>query len=77
MSGKRKKVKSRRSDNEPYDDQETLEEIKETEDSFMKVLSPVEPYIMMIQSVLVWEDPKYTAAMLVIVNILFWYLLFN
>ena len=54
-------------------DSEVMEYIKSSENKYNLLLSPWEPYIMTVQSLLVWENPQHTAILLVVVNILFWY----
>lgn len=73
MPLRKRKSKSRRSDSSQQLDQETRKEDQETEECLRKFLNPMESSIMKIQSVLVWEDPRYSTAMLVVANVLFWY----
>ena len=68
---RRKKAKER-SDTEIWSDQMLQMEILDTERRLQEVISPVESYIMMTQSILVWENPQYTSVMFVCANILFW-----
>lgn len=42
------------------------------EEILMNLFSPIEPIIMRIQSLLVWENPKRSAVMVVCLHILFW-----
>jgi len=53
-------------------DDEYVRKLECTEERFRKILNPAESYVMGIQSVLVWENPKYSAIVFAIVNILFW-----
>ena len=53
-------------------DEDPQEKVIITEERFMKLLSPFETYIMSLQSLLVWEKPEQSAALLLGVNVLFW-----
>ena len=44
----------------------------QVEEQFKTVLSPAEPCIMRVQSLLVWEKPKRSAVLFVFVHVLFW-----
>jgi len=45
-------------------------------DHFNEILSPLEPTIMKLQSLLVWESPIKSAVMFVVVHCFFWYVKF-
>jgi hypothetical protein len=42
-------------------------------ETFQEVLSPLEPTIMKLQSLLVWENPMKSTAMIAGVHCIFWY----
>ncbi|XP_064648396.1 reticulophagy regulator 3-like [Lineus longissimus] len=46
--------------------------VQNREDNLRSILNPLEPMIMRIQSVLVWERPRISVAMLLFVNFMFW-----
>ena len=46
--------------------------VKTKEKRLMEILSPMEDCIMCIQRILVWENPRQSAAMMMIVNGIFW-----
>ena len=46
--------------------------LKQSEKMMNELLSPWEPYIMTLQSLLVWENPQHTAILFVAINVLFW-----
>ena len=48
-------------------------QVEKVERSLKDMLNPFEWQIMSFQSVLVWEKPYHSAAFLVAVNGLFWY----
>ena len=52
---------------------DVMEYFKSSENKCNQLLGPWEPHIMTVQSLLVWENPQHTAILLVVVNILFWY----
>jgi len=68
---RRKKAKER-SDNVVSSDHLLEMEILEVKTRLQDAISPAETYIMMTQSILVWENPKYTSVTFVFANILFW-----
>lgn len=41
------------------------------------VLAPIEPYIISVQSFLIWEKPHLSIVVLFLVHIVFWYVLFS
>ena len=47
--------------------------VKTKEKRLMEILSPMEDCIMCIQRILVWENPRQSAAMMLIVNGIFWW----
>ena len=51
---------------------EMARQIKMTEEKLQKLLNPIESQIMSVQSLLVWENPRSSAAMFLTVNGLFW-----
>jgi len=68
---RRKKEKEK--DENPASKEDLLDmEILEVEKRFQDTVAPAETYIMMTQSILVWENPKYTAVFILCANILFW-----
>lgn len=50
-----------------------MEEVDRATEAFMELLSPLEGYIMTLQSLLVWEKPLYSAGLLLSVNVVFWF----
>ncbi|XP_046546457.1 reticulophagy regulator 3-like [Haliotis rubra] len=48
--------------------------VKGLEEDIISLLSPIEPIVMRIQSLLVWEYPHRSAVMFICVHLLFWYL---
>ncbi|XP_022303369.2 reticulophagy regulator 3-like [Crassostrea virginica] len=50
---------------------------RDTEDWFRGMLSPIEPLIMRIQSLLVWERPNRSVVLFVIVHGIFWFIAKN
>ena len=73
MITRRKKKEMEAKSQPTASDNEAIENYKTSEDKCNEMLSPWEPYIMTLQSLLVWESPQHTAILLVAVNILFWY----
>ena len=70
----RRKKKEMQAETQPTaSDSDFTEYFKISEDKCNGLLSPWEPYIMTLQSLLVWENPQHTAILLVVVNIVFWY----
>ena len=53
-------------------DEEFTKKLEDTEEKFRKILNPAESYVMAVQSVLVWENPKYSGVVFAVVNIIFW-----
>jgi hypothetical protein len=45
---------------------------KTMEKALTDLLNPVEPLIMRLQSLLVWEFPRKSAVFLVAIHVLFW-----
>ena len=58
---------------ENRNDEEKEAYILKVEEQFKSVLSPAEPWIMRLQSLLVWENPKRSAVLFICVHGLFWY----
>lgn len=56
-------------------DLELLEKIQDKEERIRALLSPAESYIIWFQKILIWEHPYLTVTLLLVVNILFWYVL--
>ncbi|XP_070565991.1 reticulophagy regulator 3-like [Ptychodera flava] len=54
-------------------DPETIRLIKMKEEKLKKVLTPLEPVIMYMQGVLVWEKPGHSIVMFLCVNGAFWF----
>ncbi|CAH1789188.1 unnamed protein product, partial [Owenia fusiformis] len=46
--------------------------VRAREERLRHILNPLEPFIMRLQSVLVWENPKHSAVMFLAVNGVFW-----
>ena len=46
--------------------------VRMKEERLQKMLSPLENYIMSFQSILVWEKPRLSAGLLIVVSVLFW-----
>lgn len=61
----------------PSRDIDKSERVQTLADHFTEVLSPVEPTVMKIQSLLVWEKPVKSLVMLVIIHGVFWYVDFT
>ena len=51
---------------------ETDSNIKQTEDRIINMLGPIEPLVMRIQSLLVWEFPRRSALMFICAHLIFW-----
>ncbi|KAJ8313608.1 hypothetical protein KUTeg_008169 [Tegillarca granosa] len=49
------------------------DDVKSSEETFKSFLSPIEPLVMRIQSLLVWENPKKSAVLFIIVHLIFWF----
>ena len=75
MTRRRKKSDNRALEDDSYQQEqyeEFVKKLEKTEESFRNLLNPAESYVMGIQSVMVWENPKYSAVVFAVVNILFW-----
>ena len=53
-------------------DLELQARVKFREKRFREILSPLEGYILHLQSLLVWEKPRRSALMFIVVNVVFW-----
>ena len=53
-------------------DSELVRRIRMKEESLKIWLNPMEARIMSLQSILVWEKPYHSAALLLAVNVVFW-----
>ena len=76
MTRRRKKSDNRALEDDSYQQEqyeEFVKKLEKTEESFRNLLNPAESYVMGIQSVMVWENPKYSAVVFAVVNILFWW----
>ncbi|XP_050418625.2 reticulophagy regulator 3 [Patella vulgata] len=58
----------------PHDQEDVDRNVKLKEKWVAETLSPVEPMVMSLQSLLVWEDPKKSALLFTAVHISFWFL---
>lgn len=60
----------------PYLTEESVQafpnKVKRNKIRFERLLAPVEPWIMVIQSLLVWENPYKSAVLFVVTNAGFW-----
>ena len=54
------------------DEMEWNNRVHEKDDILMGYLSPIETSVMTFQNVLVWENPRHSAVLFVVVHILFW-----
>ena len=45
---------------------------KTMEEKLIELLNPVEPLVMRLQSLLVWEYPRQSAVFVVLIHVLFW-----
>ena len=69
---RRKKTRNPASDDVSVAEEEAAEYFKDVENRFRTLLSPVEAYIMGIQSTFVWEIPSFSGCVFIAVNIVFW-----
>ena len=46
---------------------------RRSEEVFNNVLSPIEPCVMQVQSLLVWESPRKSAVLFIFVHLIFWW----
>ena len=65
--------KKRRAKMELDPEEATQMQVEKVERRLKNMLNPIEWQIMSFQSVLVWEKPYHSAAFLIAVNGLFWY----
>lgn len=72
MMRRRRKSRNPAPEEESCQDEEYVRKLEDTEERFRKILNPAESYVMGIQSVLVWENTKYSAVVFAVVNVLFW-----
>ncbi|KAK3108508.1 hypothetical protein FSP39_009472 [Pinctada imbricata] len=47
--------------------------VRGIEQTFLNILSPIEPLVMKVQSLLVWENPKKSALLFLFIHGVFWY----
>lgn len=45
---------------------------RHSEEILKNILSPIEPFVMQIQSLLVWESPRRSAVLFIIIHAIFW-----
>ncbi|ELU13960.1 hypothetical protein CAPTEDRAFT_223286 [Capitella teleta] len=57
---------------EEKEESEFYNKVKSKENGLLRLLGPRENCIMSVQSVLVWENPKYSASILLAVSLIFW-----
>lgn len=69
---RRRKTEKSSPDEVSVTEEEAVKYLQDVEDRFRTLLSPVEAYIMGIQSTLVWEIPSFSAFVFLAVNIVFW-----
>lgn len=43
------------------------------EETFKSILNPVEPFVMQVQSLLVWESPRKSVVLFILVHAIFWF----
>ncbi|XP_063421257.1 reticulophagy regulator 3-like [Mytilus trossulus] len=46
---------------------------RHSEQILKNILSPIEPFVMQIQSLLVWESPRRSAVLFIIIHAIFWF----
>ncbi|XP_069111875.1 reticulophagy regulator 3-like isoform X2 [Argopecten irradians] len=50
------------------------DDVQRAENMFKRMLNPIEPFVMRVQSLLVWEYPRKSAVLFIFVHGIFWFL---